>query len=107
MCGGFYCLFSVCALTFLRTEILYLENTVSPLNDCVYYNSSYKSTQKRVPLSFFHPQASSVACMVHGSNACLLSLCLPAVCHAGTDTLFLKSCRFLTSYIQSSHVLLS
>lgn len=50
MCAGFYCLFSACILTFLRTAILYLENTFSPLNDCVYCNSSCKTTQKHMSL---------------------------------------------------------
>lgn len=65
------------ALTFMRTEILYLENTVSPLNDCVYYNSSNtevdrKYTETHIPLSCFQAQASSVACMVLDRIACFL-----------------------------------
>lgn len=110
--GGFYCLFSVYALTFMRTEILYLENTVSPLNDCVYYNSSTtevgrKYTETCIPLSSFQAQASSVS--LHGAwqNCMFPSLCLPAICHAGTGMLwFWKVADFpLTSYAGSRHVL--
>lgn len=48
-------MFSVYALTFMRTEILYLENAVSPLNDYVCYNASTtevdrKYTETCIPL---------------------------------------------------------
>lgn len=100
--GGFYCLFSVYALTFMRTEILYLENMVSPLNDCIYSASSTevdrKCTEICIPLSCFQAQASSVVCMVL-DRISFPSLCLPAICHAGTDTLVLKGHRFPTYFI--------
>lgn len=101
--GGFYCLFSVYALTFMRTEILYLENTVSPLNDCIYYSASStevdrKYTEICIPLSCFQAQASSVASMVL-DRILFPSLCLPAICHAGTVTLLLKGRRFPTYFI--------
>lgn len=70
-------MFSVYALTFMRTEILYLENTVFPLNDCVYYNASSTEvdreyTETCIPLLCFQAQASSVACMVLDRILCFL-----------------------------------
>lgn len=87
----------------MRTEILSLENTVSSLHDCVYYNASStevvrKYTETCIPLSCFQAQASSAACMVL-DRILFPSLCVPAICHAGTDTLVIKGHRFPTYFI--------
>lgn len=91
------------ALTFMRTEILYLENTISPLNDCVYYNSSStevgrKYTETRIPLSSFQAQASSGACMVLDRIACFLPC-------ASQPSAMLAQIRFGFERSQISHLL--
>lgn len=99
------------ALTFMRTEILYLDNAVSPLNDCVCYNASTtevgrKYTETCIPLSCFQAQASSVACMVLDRILCFLPCASQPSAMLAEMLCFWKVADFpLTSCTESSYVL--